>query len=156
VPRRAEIQVRELEGDPLYGSKLVSQVVNKVMLRGKKSTAEQIVYGALEKVGERTGKPPVEVLEQAIKTVTPVLEVRSRRVGGANYQVPVEVPQRRARTLAVRWLVGYARERREKSMDDKLANEILDAVNQQGGAFKRKDDLYRMAQANKAFAHYRW
>jgi small subunit ribosomal protein S7 len=126
------------------------------MVRGKKSTAESIVYSALELVGERTGKAPVEVLEQAIKTVTPVLEVRSRRVGGANYQVPVEVPQRRARTLAVRWLVGYARERREKHMDEKLANEILDALNQQGGAYKRKDDLYRMAQANKAFAHYRW
>jgi small subunit ribosomal protein S7 len=156
MPRRAEIPVRELIPDPLYESKLVSQVVNKVMIQGKKSTAEQIVYSALEKVGERSGKPPVEVLEQAIKTVTPVLEVRSRRVGGANYQVPVEVPQRRARTLAVRWLVGFARGRREKSMDEKLANEIMDALNQQGGAFKRKDDLYRMAQANKAFAHYRW
>jgi small subunit ribosomal protein S7 len=156
MPRRAEIAVRELDPDPLYGSKLVSQVVNKVMLEGKKSTAERIVYSALEKVGERSGKPPVEVLEQAVKTVTPVLEVRSRRVGGANYQVPVEVPQRRARTLAVRWLVGFARERREKAMDEKLANEIMDALNQQGGAFKRKDDLYRMAQANKAFAHYRW
>jgi small subunit ribosomal protein S7 len=156
MPRRAEIAVRELDPDPLYGSKLVSQVVNKVMLKGKKSRAEHIVYSALEKVGERTGKPPVEVLEQAVKTVTPVLEVRSRRVGGANYQVPVEVPQRRARTLAVRWLVGFARDRREKAMDEKLASEILDALNQQGGAFKRKDDLYRMAQANKAFAHYRW
>ena len=156
MPRRAEVPVRELVPDPLYSSKLVSQVVNKVMVRGKKSTAELIVYSALEKVGERTGKPPVEVLEQAVKTVTPVLEVRSRRVGGANYQVPVEVPQRRARTLAVRWLVGFARDRREKAMDEKLANEIMDALNQQGGAFKRKDDLYRMAQANKAFAHYRW
>jgi small subunit ribosomal protein S7 len=156
VPRRAEIPVRELDPDPLYDSKLVSQVVNKVMLEGKKSTAERIVYSALEKVGERTGKPPIEALEQAVKTVTPVLEVRSRRVGGANYQVPVEVPQRRARTLAVRWLVGFARERREKSMDEKLANEIMDALSQQGGAYKRKDDLYRMAQANKAFAHYRW
>ena len=156
MPRRAEIPVRELEPDPLYSSKLVSQIVNKVMLAGKKSTAEQIVYSALDKIGERTSKPPVEVLEQAIKTVTPVLEVRSRRVGGANYQVPVEVPQRRARTLAVRWLVGYARDRREKHMDEKLANEILDAVNQQGGAYKRKDDIFRMAQANKAFAHYRW
>jgi small subunit ribosomal protein S7 len=131
-------------------------VINKVMSRGKKSTAEQIVYTALDRVGEKTGRPPVEVLEQAVKTVTPVLEVRSRRVGGANYQVPVEVPQRRARTLAVRWIVQYARERREKHMEEKLANEILDALNQQGGAFKRKDDLYRMAQANKAFAHYRW
>ena len=142
--------------DAIHSSKLVQQVINKVMVDGKKSTAEQIVYGALEAVGTKTGCPPVEVLEQAVKTVTPVLEVRSRRVGGANYQVPVEVPQRRARTLAVRWLVSYARERREKGMPDKLANEILDALNQQGGAFKRKDDVYRMAQANKAFAHYRW
>jgi len=156
VPRRAEIQVRQLDPDPVYNSTLVTQVINKIMVRGKKSTAEQIVYSALDRVGERTGKPPVEALEQAIKTVTPVLEVRSRRVGGANYQVPVEVPQRRARTLAVRWLVNYARERREKHMEEKLAGEILDALNQQGGAFKRKDDLYRMAQANKAFAHYRW
>jgi small subunit ribosomal protein S7 len=156
MPRRAEIPTRELDPDPVYNSKLVSQVINKVMTRGKKSTAEKIVYSALDRVGEKTGKPPVEVLEQAVKTVTPVLEVRSRRVGGANYQVPVEVPQRRARTLAVRWLVSYARDRREKHMEEKLANEILDALNQQGGAFKRKDDLYRMAQANKAFAHYRW
>jgi len=156
MPRRAEIQTREPDPDPVYSSKLVSQVINKVMNRGKKSTAEHIVYRALDMVGEKTGKPPVEILEQAVKTVTPVLEVRSRRVGGANYQVPIEVPQRRARTLAVRWLVSYARERREKHMEEKLANEILDALNQQGGAFKRKDDLYRMAQANKAFAHYRW
>ena len=156
MPRRATIQPRPLEPDPLYSSRLVSQVINKVMLDGKKSIAEQIVYGALETVGTKTGRPPVEVLEQAIKTVTPVLEVRSRRVGGANYQVPVEVPQRRARTLAVRWLVQFARDRREKQMHDKLAGEILDALNQQGGAFKRKDDIYRMAQANRAFAHYRW
>ena len=156
MPRRAEIQVRSVEPDAVYGSPLVTQVINKVMLDGKKSIAEQIVYTALETVGTKTGRPPVEVLEQAVKTVTPVLEVRGRRVGGANYQVPVEVPQRRARTLAVRWLVHYARERREKGMSDKLANEILDALNQQGGAFKRKDDVYRMAQANKAFAHYRW
>jgi small subunit ribosomal protein S7 len=156
MPRRAEVQVRTVDGDSVYGSQLVTQVINKVMLDGKKSIAEQIVYEALETVGTKTGRPPVEVLEQAVKTVTPVLEVRSRRVGGANYQVPVEVPQRRARTLAVRWLVTYARERREKGMSDKLANEILDALNQQGGAFKRKDDVYRMAQANKAFAHYRW
>jgi small subunit ribosomal protein S7 len=156
MPRRAEIQIRQLHADPVYDSQLVSQVINKVMSRGKKSVAEQVVYSALDRVGDKTGRPPVDVLEQAVKTVTPVLEVRSRRVGGANYQVPVEVPQRRARTLAVRWLVGFARERREKHMDEKLANEILDALNQQGGAFKRKDDLYRMAQANKAFAHYRW
>jgi small subunit ribosomal protein S7 len=156
VPRRAEIQVRTLDPDPVYNSRLVTQVINRVMTRGKRSTAERIVYGALETVGERTGKPPLDVLEQAIKTVTPVLETRSRRVGGANYQVPVEVPQRRARTLAIRYLVTYSRERREKSMQEKLAGEILDAVNQQGGAWKRKDDMYRMAQANKAFAHYRW
>jgi small subunit ribosomal protein S7 len=156
MPRRADVQVRPIEPDALYSSPLVTQVINKVMTRGKKSTAEHIVYSALDQVGEKTGKPPVEVLEQAVKTVTPVLEVKSRRVGGANYQVPVEVPQRRARTLAVRWLVDFARERREKGMVEKLAAEILDALNQQGGAFKRKDDVYRMAQANKAFAHYRW
>jgi small subunit ribosomal protein S7 len=126
------------------------------MTDGKKSTAERVVYKALDRVGEKTGRSPVEVLEQAIKTVTPVLEVRSRRVGGANYQVPIEVPQRRARTLAVRWLVTFSRQRREKQAHEKLAGEILDATNQQGGAFKRKDDMYRMAQANKAFAHYRW
>ena len=156
MPRRAEIQPRPLSPDPVYESQLVTQLINRVMIQGKKSTAESIVYRALDRVGEQTGKPPVEVLEQAIKTVTPVLEVRSRRVGGANYQVPVEVPQRRARTLAVRWLVQFARDRREKQMSAKLAGEILDALNQQGGAFKRKDDMYRMAQANKAFAHYRW
>jgi len=156
MPRRAEVSVRPIAPDPVYNSPLVTQVINKVMSRGKKSTAEQIVYDALDRIAEKTGKPAVEVLEQAVKTVTPVLEVKSRRVGGANYQVPVEVPQRRARTLAVRWLVGYARERREKHMGEKLAGEIMDALNQQGGAFKKKDDVYRMAQANKAFAHYRW
>jgi small subunit ribosomal protein S7 len=156
MPRRAAATIRPVEPDAIHRSKLVQQVINKVMLDGKKSIAEQIVYGALEQVGTKTGRPPVEVLEQAVKTVTPVLEVRGRRVGGANYQVPVEVPQRRARTLAVRWLVTFARDRREKGMSNKLANEILDALNQQGGAFKRKDDVYRMAQANKAFAHYRW
>jgi small subunit ribosomal protein S7 len=142
--------------DPVYDSTLVAQVVNRVMLDGKKSTAELLVYRALDIVGEKTGQSPVEVLERAIKSVTPVLEVRSRRVGGANYQVPIEVPQRRARTLAVRWLVTFSRQRREKRMEEKLAGEILDATNQQGGAFKRKDDMYRMAQANRAFAHYRW
>jgi small subunit ribosomal protein S7 len=156
VPRRAEIQPRPQVTDPVYDSLLVTQLVNRVMLRGQKATAETIVYGALDKVGAKTGRPPVEVLEQAVKTVTPVLEVRSRRVGGANYQVPVEVPQRRGRTLALRWLVTFARDRREKHMEDKLAGEILDALEQQGNAFKRKDDMYRMAQANKAFAHYRW
>ena len=156
MPRRAEITPRTIDADAIYGSKLVQQLINRVMLHGKKSVAEKIVYDALAIVSERTGKPPVEVLEQAIKSVTPVLEVRSRRVGGANYQVPVEVPQRRARTLAIRWIVQYARDRREKHMGEKLAGEIQDALNQQGGAFKKKDDMYRMAQANKAFAHYRW
>jgi small subunit ribosomal protein S7 len=156
MPRRADVQARPIDADPVYDSTLVTQVINKVMLDGKKSIAEAVVYGALADVGERTGRPPVEVLDAAVKTVTPVLEVRSRRVGGANYQVPVEVPARRARTLAVRWLVQFARERREKGMRAKLVGEILDALNQQGGAFKKKDDIYRMAQANKAFAHYRW
>jgi small subunit ribosomal protein S7 len=156
MPRRSAVQPRPLEPDSVHASKLVTQLVNRVMTDGKKSVAEKIVYDALALVGERTGNPPLEVLEQAVKGVTPVLEVRSRRVGGANYQVPVEVPQRRARTLAIRWLVQFARERREKGMHQKLAAELLDALNQQGGAFKRKDDLYRMAQANKAFAHYRW
>jgi len=156
VPRRAEIQPREIEPDAVHGSVLVTQLVNRLMLNGKKSVAEQIVYGALASASEKTGKAELEVLEQAVKTVTPVLEVRSRRVGGANYQVPIEVPQRRARTLAIRWIVQNARERREKSMSQKLAGELVDALNQQGGAYKKKDDIYRMAQANKAFAHYRW
>jgi small subunit ribosomal protein S7 len=156
MPRRAEITPRPVIADPVYDSALVTQLMNRVMRDGKKSTAEAIVYTALDKVGEKTGRPPVEVLEQAVKTVTPVLEVRSRRVGGANYQVPVEVPQRRGRTLALRWIVTFSRDRREKHMADKLAAEILDALEQQGNAFKRKDDMYRMAQANKAFAHYRW
>ena len=156
MPRRAEITPRTVDPDPVYGSVLVSQLVNKVMKDGKKGLAESIVYDALAVVGERSGRAPVEVLDQAVKTLTPVLEVRSRRVGGANYQVPVEVPPRRGRTLALRYLVTYARERREKGMESKLAAELQDAINQQGGAFKRKDDMYRMAQANKAFAHYRW
>ena len=156
MPRRARATIRAVEPDSQYRSRLVQQVVNKVMTDGKKSLAEQTTYDALAIVGERSNRPPVEVLDEAIKELTPVLEVKSRRVGGATYQVPVEVPARRARTLAVRWLVQFARGRREKSMADRLANEILDATQQQGGAWKRKDDVYRMAQANKAFAHYRW
>ena len=156
MPRRAEIQPRTVVADPVYGSVLVTQLVNRLMADGKKSIAERVVYDALTQVADKTGKPAIEALDAAVKSVTPVLEVRSRRVGGANYQVPVEVPQRRARTLAVRWLVTFARQRREKEMYEKLANEILDATNQQGGAYKKKDDIYRMAQANKAFAHYRW
>ena len=156
MPRRAAATIRPTEPDPVFRSKLVQQVINKVMLDGKKSTAEKIVYDALAIIGERTGKDPVEQLEASIKALTPVLEVKSRRVGGATYQVPVEVPSRRARTLAVRWLVEFARQRREKTMAMRLANELLDAQSQQGNAYKRKDDIYRMAQANKAFAHYRW
>ena len=156
MPRRAAATVRPIQPDPVHRSRLVQQVINKVMLDGKKSTAERIVYDALAIMAERTGKEPVEALENSIKALTPVLEVRSRRVGGATYQVPVEVPARRARTLAVRWLVEFARQRREKTMAQRLANELMDATSQQGGAYKRKDDIYRMAQANKAFAHYRW
>jgi small subunit ribosomal protein S7 len=156
MPRRAAAQVRPVEPDPIHRSKLVQQVINKVMLDGKKSTAERIVYDALALLAERSDKDPIEQLETSIKALTPALEVRSRRVGGATYQVPVEVPARRARTLAVRWLVEFARARREKTMAQRLANELLDAQSQQGGAYKRKDDIYRMAQANKAFAHYRW
>ena len=156
MPRRAAAQKREITPDPLYNSQLVAQFVNKIMLGGKKSTAEKITYKALDILGEKKGEDPVAVLKQAVDAVTPHLEVRSRRVGGATYQVPVEVPTRRARTLAVRWIVGYARDRREKSMAERLANECLDALSNQGGAWKKKDDLYRMAQANKAFAHYRW
>ena len=156
MPRRAAAQVRPLEADPIHRSKLVQQVINKVMLDGKKSVAERIVYEALALLAERGEQNPVEMLENSIRALTPTLEVRSRRVGGATYQVPVEVPSRRARTLAVRWLVEFARQRREKTMAQRLANELSDAASQQGGAFKRKDDIYRMAQANKAFAHYRW
>jgi small subunit ribosomal protein S7 len=156
MPRRGTITRREILPDPVYGSKLVTQVINKVLLDGKKSVAEGIVHGALENVRAKTGRDPVEVLQEAIQALTPHLEVRSRRVGGATYQVPVEVPGRRARTLAIRWLVTYARQRREKTMADRLAGEIMDALASQGGAFKKKDDIFRMAQANKAFAHYRW
>ena len=156
MPRRSRAQIRTVEPDSRLRSRLVQQLINKVMEAGKKSLAERIVYDALAIVGERSGGDPTETLDEAIKQLTPVLEVRSRRVGGATYQVPVEVPARRARTLAVRWLVQYARQRREYAMAERLANEILDASKQQGNAWKRKDDIYRMAQANKAFAHYRW
>jgi small subunit ribosomal protein S7 len=156
MPRRNSPGARVIESDPMYGSKLVQQVINKVMVDGKKSTAEQIVYDALDILSRRTNADPVPALEESIKVLTPVLEVRSRRVGGATYQVPVEVPGPRARTLAVRWLVEFSRARREKSMSERLAGELSDAQSQQGGAFKRKDDIFRMAQANKAFAHYRW
>jgi small subunit ribosomal protein S7 len=156
MPRRAAAGIRPIEADPVHGSRLVQQVINKVMTSGKKSLSEKIVYDALEILSRRSGKEPVEALEQSIAALTPNLEVRSRRVGGATYQVPVEVPARRARTLAVRWLVEFSRSRREKTMSERLAGELLDAQSEQGGAYKRKEDIYRMAQANKAFAHYRW
>src|SRR5919202_604654 len=156
MPRRAPGGVRPIDPDPLHGSRLVQQGINKVMLDGKKSTAERIVYEALEILARRTNKEPVESLEASIKALTPTLEVRSRRVGGATYQVPVEVPARRARTLAVRWLVQFSRARREKTMAERLAGELSDAQSDQGGAYKRKEDIYRMAVANRAFAHYRW
>ena len=154
--RRNAAQLRPVQPDPIHRSRLVQQVVNKVMRDGKKSTAEAIVYDALAILAEKSGKDAVEALEESIVSLTPSLEVRSRRVGGATYQVPVEVHARRARTLAVRWLVEFARARREKTMAQRLAAELLEAQTQQGGAYKRKDDIYRMAQANKAFAHYRW
>src|SRR3954452_2832381 len=156
MPRRAAAGVRPLDPDSVYQSKLVQQGINKVMIDGKKSASEKIVYDALDILSRRTNKEPVDSLEASIKALTPNLEVRSRRVGGATYQVPVEVPQRRARTLAVRWLVQFSRARREKTMAERLAGELSDAQNDQGGAYKRKEDIYRMAQANKAVAHYRW
>ena len=156
MPRRAAAQIRPLDVDPIHRSRLVQQLINKVMLDGKKSLAERIVYDALALLAERSDKDPVESLEASIRSLTPSLEVRSRRVGGATYQVPVEVAPRRARTLAVRWLVEFARQRREKTMAQRLANELIDAQSPQGGSYKRKDDNYRMAQANKAFAHDRW
>ena len=156
MPRRAQAQVRPLEPDAIHRSKLVQQLINKVMLEGKKSVAERTVYDALAIMGERSGRDPVEALEESIKALTPVLEVRSRRVGGATYQVPVEVrPQRRV-SLAMRWIVQNARARPEKSMVEKLAGEIQDAAGGRGGAIKKKEDTHRMAEANKAFAHYRW
>ena len=156
MPRRAAAGVRPIDNDPVHGSRLVQQVINKVMIDGKKSLAERIVYDALAISAVRSGGVPGEALENSIKALTPVLEVRSRRVGGATYQVPVEVPATRARTLAVRWLVQFSRERREKTMAERLAGELSDAQSEQGAAYKRKEDIYRMAQANKAFAHYRW
>ncbi|HEX7244891.1 MAG TPA: 30S ribosomal protein S7 [Solirubrobacterales bacterium] len=156
MPRRSAAQIRPVEPDARFRNRLVQQLINKTMRDGKKQLAERIVYDALAIVGERSGEDPIETLEAAIKQLTPQLEVRSRRVGGATYQVPVEVPARRARTLAIRWLVDYSRGRREYSMAERLAGEIVDATQQQGNAWKRKDDIYRMAQANKAFAHYRW
>ena len=156
MSRRAAAQIRPVEPDPVHRSRLVSQVINKVMLDGKKPTAEKIVYDALAIIAERTGKEPIEQLEASVKALTPALEVRSRRVGGATYQVPVEVRPPRATTLGLRWLVQYSRARREKTMIERLMNELLDASNGLGAAVKRREDTHKMAESNKAFAHYRW
>lgn len=156
MPRRAAPPKKKIEPDPVYNSVLVSQLTNKIMLDGKRSKAERIVYDALALVEERTSEEPVSVLNSALENSKPRLEVRSRRVGGATYQVPVEVNPRRANTLALRWLVGYARNRREKTMGRRLAAELLDAKDNTGSTVKRKDDTHRMAEANRAFAHYRW
>jgi len=157
MPRKGPAPRRELMPDPIYRSVLVTQVVNKVLLRGKRSLAEHIVYDALDVVRDKTASPePVTVLKRAVENVKPALEVKSRRVGGATYQVPVEVRPRRANTLAIRWLVGYSRQRREKTMAERLANEIMDAANGIGSSVKRREDMHKMAESNKAFAHYRW
>ena len=156
MPRKGPAPKRPLVNDPVYGSALVTQLINKVLLDGKKSTAERIVYGALEQCREKTGTDPVGTLEKAIGNIRPDLEVRSRRVGGATYQVPVEVRPDRATTLALRWMVTFTRQRRENSMIERLANEILDASNGLGASVKRREDTHKMAEANRAFAHYRW
>jgi small subunit ribosomal protein S7 len=156
MPRKGPAPRRELMPDPIYRSVVVTQVVNKILLSGKRSTAEHIVYSALKDIERKTGGEPVAVLKRAVENVRPVLEVKSRRVGGATYQVPVEVRPRRATTLAIRWLIGYSRQRREKTMAERLAGELLDASNGIGASIKRKDDLQKMAESNKAFAHYRW
>ena len=154
--RRAPAEVRKLDPDPIYQSVLVTQIINKVLLKGKKGAARRIVYTAMDIVEKRTGSEPLPTLKRAIDNVRPTLEVRSRRVGGSTYQVPVEVRPRRAQTLAVRWLVEFARKRREPTMAERLANEIMDASNGIGASIKRRDDLQKMADSNKAFAHYRW
>jgi small subunit ribosomal protein S7 len=156
VPRKGPAPRRELMPDPIYRSVVVTQFVNKVLQRGKRSTAERIVYDALEMIAAKTGEDPIATLKRAVDGVKPQLEVRSRRVGGATYQVPVEVRPRRANTLAIRWIVGYSRQRRERTMAERLANELMDAANGVGASVKRREDLYKMAESNKAFAHYRW
>jgi small subunit ribosomal protein S7 len=156
MPRKGPAPKRPIVVDPVYGSPLVTQLINKVLLDGKKSTAERIVYGALEGCREKTGTDPVVTLKRAMDNVKPTLEVRSRRVGGATYQVPVEVRPGRSTTLALRWLVSFSRQRREKTMTERLMNELLDASNGLGASVKRREDMHKMAESNKAFAHYRW
>ena len=156
MPRRGSIAKRDVLPDPLYNSKLVTRLINNIMYDGKKGVAQKIVYGACDIIAEKTGNNPLEVFEQAMENVMPVLEVKARRVGGATYQVPMEVRPERRRTLGLRWITLYARQRNEKTMKERLANEILDAMNGQGGACKKRDDTHRMAEANRAFAHYKW
>jgi len=156
MPRRRRPETREIIADPLYNSTLVEKFVNSMMWDGKKTTAQKIFYSAMEVLKERSGDDPLKAFKKAVENVKPMLEVKTRRVGGANYQVPVEVPQNRRTSLALRWLITNARTRPDKSMAEKLANELSDAANMRGGAVKKKDDVHRMAEANKAFAHYRW
>src|SRR5918994_1238663 len=156
MPRKGPAPRRDLMPDPIYRSVLVTQVVNKILIRGKRSLAEAIVYEALKVVGDKTGGDPLQTLKRAVDNVKPQLEVRSRRVGGATYQVPVEVRPRRATTLAVRWIVGFSRNRRERTMAERLAAELLDANNGIGSSVKRREDMHKMAESNRAFAHYRW
>ena len=156
MPRKGPAPKRPVIIDPVYGSPLVTSLINKVLLNGKRSTAERIVYGAMEGLREKTGNDPVITLKRALENIKPTLEVKSRRVGGATYQVPVEVKPARSNTLALRWLVGYSRQRREKTMTERLMNELLDASNGLGASVKRREDTHKMAESNKAFAHYRW
>jgi len=156
LPRKGYVEKRDVLPDPIYGNKVVTKLINQVMLDGKRGSAQKICYGAFDLIKERTGRDPMEVFEEALNNIMPVLEVRARRVGGATYQVPVEVRPERRQTLGLRWLVNYARDRGEKTMIERLAGEIMDAVNNTGGAVKKIEDTHRMAEANKAFAHYRW
>jgi small subunit ribosomal protein S7 len=156
MPRKGPADRREIEPDPIYQNVLVTQLINKILLNGKKSLAEHIVYRSLELISERTANDPVITLRRAVENARPMLEVKSRRVGGASYQVPVEVKPNRGTTLALRWLVNYSRQRREHSMEERLTAEIMDAANGQGSSVKRREDMHKMAEANKAFAHYRW
>ena len=156
MPRKGNVPKREVLADPIYGSKVVTKLINNLMIDGKKGKAQTIVYDAFAMVAEKTGEDALEVFNKAMDNIMPVLEVKARRVGGANYQVPVEVRPERRQTLGLRWLVTYARNRHEKTMAQKLANEIIDAVAGNGGAFKKKEDMHKMAEANKAFAHYKW
>ncbi len=156
MPRRGAVPKLEVLPDPVYRSKVLTKLINQIMQKGKKSVAEKVVYGALDIIKEKTGKNPLEVFETAMKNVMPVLEVKARRVGGANYQVPVEVRHDRRQTLAIRWLTRYARERAGRTMEEKLASELMDAANNTGGSVKKREDTHKMAEANKAFAHYRW